>query len=254
MRANLRTLVVALLPLFVAVSAHQEPTTPEEIEVQRNLEAAAVRCGDDIARYTRARQVNFQNKVLAGRPAVPGIEELFSSGTYDTPGIAGDSAQSTLGYPPTSRIQNNSCVLTPVVTEGPYYHLEGHPIRQNIAELQDGLLLLLDIGVIDVETCKPLPNVLVDIWQANATGHYAGHPDPAPHLFNEEPQVGGKRSGLLSAFPRTNFEQTFLRGAWPTDQNGVAQFTTIFPGLIGYITMVRLLPPPSPLRLTQFPA
>jgi len=36
------------------------------------------------------------------------------------------------------------------------------------------LLKLLDIGVIDVETCKPLPNVLVDIWQANATGHYAG--------------------------------------------------------------------------------
>jgi protocatechuate 3,4-dioxygenase beta subunit len=33
---------------------------------------------------------------------------------------------------------------------------------------------LLDIGVIDVNTCKPLPNVLVDIWQANATGQYAG--------------------------------------------------------------------------------
>ena len=33
---------------------------------------------------------------------------------------------------------------------------------------------LLDIGVIDVETCKPLPNVLVDIWQANSTGFYAG--------------------------------------------------------------------------------
>jgi len=33
---------------------------------------------------------------------------------------------------------------------------------------------LLDIGVINVETCEPLPNVLVDIWQANATGHYAG--------------------------------------------------------------------------------
>jgi hypothetical protein len=28
--------------------------------------------------------------------------------------------------------------------------------------------------VIDVETCKPLPNVLVDIWQANSTGFYAG--------------------------------------------------------------------------------
>ena len=85
---------------------------------------------------------------------------------------------------------------------------------------------MLDIGVIDVETCKPLPNVLVDIWQANATGHYAGHPLPHPHLETERPQVGGKRSGLLSAFPRTVYEETWLRGAWPTDKNGVAQFTS----------------------------
>lgn len=85
---------------------------------------------------------------------------------------------------------------------------------------------MLDIGVIDVETCKPLPNVLVDIWQANATGFYAGHPLPHPHLHSEQPQVGGKRSGLLSAFPRTVFEETWLRGAWPTDKNGVAQFTS----------------------------
>lgn len=85
---------------------------------------------------------------------------------------------------------------------------------------------MLDIGVIDVETCKPLPNVLVDIWQANATGFYAGHPRPFPHLANEQPQVGGKRSGLLSAYPRTEFQETWLRGAWPTDKNGVAQFTS----------------------------
>ncbi|KAG5717640.1 hypothetical protein E4T56_gene8581, partial [Termitomyces sp. T112] len=145
-----------------------------------------------------------------------------------------------------TRLQNNSCVLTPVVTEGPYYHVQGHPIRQNIAELQDGLLLLLDIGVIDVETCQPLPNVLVDIWQANATGHYAGHPDPAPHLVDEQPQVGGKRAGLLSAFPRTKFEETFLRGAWPTDRNGVAQFTSYYTGRATHIH-AKVFPTWSPL-------
>lgn len=48
--------------------------------------------------------------------------------------------------------------------------------------------------------------------------------------MNEKPQVGGSRSGLLSAFPRTNDWETFLRGAWPSDRNGVAQFTSIFPG------------------------
>jgi hypothetical protein len=42
---------------------------------------------------------------------------------------------------------------------------------------------LLDIGVIDVETCQPLPNVLVDIWQANSTGFYAGM-SSSPVLFH----------------------------------------------------------------------
>jgi protocatechuate 3,4-dioxygenase beta subunit len=95
--------------------------------------------------------------------------------------------------------------------------------------------------VIDVDTCQPLPNVLIDIWvivsssrdsiaqlhsqHANATGYYAGHPVPRPELVNEKPQRGGKRSGLLSAYPRTVHEETWLRGAWPTDRNGVAQFT-----------------------------
>jgi protocatechuate 3,4-dioxygenase beta subunit len=129
-----------------------------------------------------------------------------------------------------TEIRNNTCVLAPEVTEGPYYHNEGHLIRQNIAELQFGLLTLLDIGVIDVETCQPLPNVLVDIWHANATGYYAGHPDPAPHLVDEKPATEGKRRGLRTAYPRTVMEETWLRGAWMTDARGVAQFSTIFPG------------------------
>jgi protocatechuate 3,4-dioxygenase beta subunit len=121
---------------------------------------------------------------------------------------------------------------------------------------------MMNIGVIDVNTCEPLPNVLVDIWvsykpvslylpaslafgwtfqtepshlnafsqHANATGHYAGHPDPAPHLVDEQPASEGHRRGLLSAFPRTKDEETWLRAAQPTDENGVTEFTSIFPG------------------------
>lgn len=88
----------------------------------------------------------------------------------------------------------------------------------------------MNIGVIDVETCQPVPNVLVDIWHANATGHYAGHPSPAAHLKDELPKTEGARRGLLSPFPKTIWGETFLRGALPTDKNGVAAFTSIFPG------------------------
>ncbi|EAU86956.1 hypothetical protein CC1G_09813 [Coprinopsis cinerea okayama7 len=215
--------------------AHKEPKTTREIEVQRALQAAAYHCAPAIESFTAGRKRAFAQRALAG--GVPGYQQLFSSDTYEDlrkqiGSSEEDGEQELMSCSPIgeTHIQNNSCVLAPEVTEGPYYHTEGHPIRQNIAEYQDGLLLLLDIGVIDVETCKPLPNVLVDIWQANATGSYAGHPFPRPELVNEQPQVGGKRAGLLSAYPRTVFEETWLRGAWPTDRNGVAQFTTIFPG------------------------
>jgi len=134
---------------------------------------------------------------------MPGYQQLFSAETYgdiaDSPHSPGstphnphdDNDETFMKCSPISdtHIQNNTCVLAPEVTEGPYYHAQGHPIRQNIAEYQDGLLLVCSLfpvhdpmAEIEVDQvvghwrdrCKPLPNVLVDIWQTNATGSYAG--------------------------------------------------------------------------------
>lgn len=94
-----------------------------------------------------------------------------------------------------------------------------------MAELQLGVPFLMDIGVIDVKTCEPLVGVLTDIWHANSTGHYAGHPEQEEALKWEGPKHEGPRKGLLSKYPRTKPDETFLRGAWPTNKNGVAQFS-----------------------------
>ncbi|KAF8626882.1 hypothetical protein AX15_004650 [Amanita polypyramis BW_CC] len=220
-----------LLSLFTLLAAaHQTPRTEKEIEVQRRLQAAAYYCAPSVAEFTANRKRQFTQKVMTGRPQLPGYDDLFTS--YEDSVSDASSSQTLMSCSPVEREPkiNNTCVLTPIVTEGPYYHKEGHPIRQNMAEYQDGLMLLLDIGVIDVNTCKPLSNVLVDLWHANATGHYAGHPEPYPELKDEVPATEGPRKGLRSKYPRNNFEETWLRGAWPTDSHGVAQFITIYPG------------------------
>ncbi|KAF8816469.1 aromatic compound dioxygenase [Phlegmacium glaucopus] len=230
-----------LLYLFFGLSqtlAHSHPETEHEVEVQRALQAAAYHCAPAIESFTASRKQAWAQQVLAGTPGLPGHQHLFSAEAYrDLPDSPHNSEskdhddETHMKCTPISdtHIQNNTCVLAPEVTEGPYYHNEDHPLQRNIAGLQDGLLLLLDIGVIDVETCKPLPNVLVDIWQANATGFYAGHP-VHNGLADVKPATEGPRRGLLPPFPRTLHQENWLRGAWPTDRNGVAQFTTIYPG------------------------
>jgi len=218
---------LSFLGCAVLVAAHASPKTAEEIEAWNALQATAYHCAPAVASYTASRKRQWAQRML-GADALAD-KNLFLDGAFDdvtkpqTKLLACDEVEPVT-------IKNQTCVLSPEVTQGPYYHTEGHPIRQNMAEWQTGLLFLMDIGVIDVETCEPLPNVLIDLWHANATGYYAGHPTPYPHLTDERPQRGGKRSGLLTRFPRTIVEETWLRAAWPTDQNGVVQFTSIFPG------------------------
>jgi protocatechuate 3,4-dioxygenase beta subunit len=95
-----------------------------------------------------------------------------------------------------------SCVLTPELTEGPYY-LDLEKIRRNITEGHAGLRLDLKIKVVDSTECTPIENVAVDIWHCDASGTYSG--------------VQGN-SG------------TFLRGVQLTNASGVATFRTIYPG------------------------
>jgi protocatechuate 3,4-dioxygenase beta subunit len=96
------------------------------------------------------------------------------------------------------------CVLTPELTEGPYY-IAGEKLRRDIREGHPGTLLTLHLTVLNASTCKPIKGAVVDIWHADAAGNYSG-------------------------FGSDTSSRTFLRGIQKTDKNGLAVFTTVYPG------------------------
>ncbi|PYH46048.1 intradiol ring-cleavage dioxygenase [Aspergillus saccharolyticus JOP 1030-1] len=108
---------------------------------------------------------------------------------------------------------NASCVLGPDVTQGPYY-VTGELIRSDITDSQEGVPLYLDIQLVDSTTCDPVPDIYIDFWHCNATGVYSGI----------------QASGNGNSNDAANLDATFLRGIQQTDDSGVVQFETIFPG------------------------
>ncbi|QRW15659.1 intradiol ring-cleavage dioxygenase [Rhizoctonia solani] len=156
--------------------------------------------------------------------------------------------------PTYSTIQNSTCVTAPEVTEGPYY-VNNEYLRQDISEDQDGVPLVLDIGVIDVTTCQPLDQALVEIWHCNATGQYSGFTSAqldlpsggngtAPGGNSTAPvngtaptgtesagaaPTGGAGGGGMGSTSMTD-QLTFLRGGWATNSEGMVEFKSIYPG------------------------
>src|SRR5690349_21989004 len=49
------------------------------------------------------------------------------------------------------------CVLTPELTEGPYY-VDGEKLRRDITEGKPGTALLLNLKVLNARTCKVIRN------------------------------------------------------------------------------------------------
>ena len=108
-----------------------------------------------------------------------------------------------------------SCVVKPALTEGPYFvdeMLNRSDIRVEPSDgsIKEGALLKLIFNVSDVSAnaCAPLSGAQVDVWHCDAAGIYSDVEDP-----------GFDTSG-----------QKWLRGYQITDENGVAEFTTIYPG------------------------
>jgi protocatechuate 3,4-dioxygenase beta subunit len=110
---------------------------------------------------------------------------------------------------------SSACVVRPELTEGPYYvdeELNRSDLRSDPSDgsIRAGALLALTFNVsrASSEACEPLAGAIVDVWHCDAEGVYS---DVSDGGFNT---VGRK----------------FLRGYQVTDADGVARFTTIYPG------------------------
>lgn len=79
-------------------------------------------------------------------------------------------------------IQNDTYVLTPEVTEGSNVWPRSQALRQDMSEGQPGIELVLDVGVLDMATCEPLENALLDFWHCNATGSYSSFTGLGPNI------------------------------------------------------------------------
>jgi protocatechuate 3,4-dioxygenase beta subunit len=107
------------------------------------------------------------------------------------------------------------CIVRPAQTEGPYFvdtGLERSDIRSDptTGTVCAGLPLTVGIAVarMDRERCTPIAGAHVEVWHCDAAGVYSG--------------VTDKRF--------TTVGKQFLRGYQLTNAEGVAQFTTIYPG------------------------
>ncbi len=97
-----------------------------------------------------------------------------------------------------------ACVLTPELTEGPFY-IDGEKVRRNITDGRPGAALTLRLAVVDASTCRPIRGASVDVWHADAGGVYSG-------------------------FGAGSDNRTFMRGIQKTDASGIATFRTVYPG------------------------
>ncbi|CAE6443164.1 unnamed protein product [Rhizoctonia solani] len=243
--------VISLTALATIASGHpgESHALPRAELHRRQLEAnnrhiVARNCASQIVEFNAKRKAKRDLAKLSTEPLLNGRHfRRQESATFTA----------TADSPTYTTIQNSTCVTTPEVTEGPYY-VNNELLRQDIREGQEGVDLILDIGVMDVTTCQPLDQALVEIWHCNATGHYSG--------FASANGGGGGGSGTApsgnstalpgsmslptetessSAMPTgtpgggggstsMSDQLTFLRGGYATNSEGMVEFSTVYPG------------------------
>ena len=103
--------------------------------------------------------------------------------------------------------------------EGPY-HRDEQPVRRDVVEDRDGVMLQLGIRLTRDDGTSPQA-ATVEIWQCDALGRYSGFPPP-----DDSTVVTAATAPRAAYVP----DQTFLRGRQVTDVSGRVEFRTVYPG------------------------
>ncbi|KAI5813602.1 Intradiol ring-cleavage dioxygenase [Pyronema omphalodes] len=192
-------LYLSVVAIFGVAIAHGPALSAAELQKRdthlENARRSFLQCQGHLAKRSNLRREEFIRRHLSTRPLV---KRQNPTPTQQRKIATGTNTISPFTGVPT-------CVLAPESVQGPYY-LPGEMIRDDMRESQPGVDLLLDVQVYNAKTCDVMENVMMDFWHANATGSYGGY------------RVEGTQG------------ETWLRGLAATNNEGVAQITTKWPG------------------------
>ncbi|KAK1997771.1 aromatic compound dioxygenase, partial [Colletotrichum falcatum] len=211
--------VAAGFALLSGAAAHPGQDFAEEIAERRAFLNSVKRanlghCADKLAaRGNTARNIARRAAQVQHARQKRNIQKRDAASVLATSHNATDRGYNANTDASTLFSGTRSGMLTPEVTQGPYY-VSGEYVRRHLIEDQKGVNIVVDYQVIDVETCEPVPKVYLEMWSCNATGVYGGI----------------VASGNGDSSDTGNINKTFLRGIQLTDDDGVAQFESIFPG------------------------
>lgn len=90
--------------------------------------------------------------------------------------------------------------------------------RTDIRDGKEGVLLDLELRIVDAATCRPLGGPMVEIWHCDALGVYSRFTKVDPSATSPGRTV-----------PPTDAEQ-WLRGRQRASANGFVKFRTVYPG------------------------
>ena len=139
--------------------------------------------------------------------------------TCDNTGVPLSDKASRIATP--DDFSGDVCQMDKDSHEGPYFTCAPAP-GKDIAGDQAGLPLTVAMRLVD-QDCQPIKGGIVDIWACNATGHYSGYssdPDDRPPMVK----------AILFGHIKPDESPRFCRGALVTDEDGIAEFDTIYPG------------------------